>query len=138
MSWCPPVPWSSSTHPPLQAAWCCYSSETPAQLQLGCPEDRPLAVREGGREIHVHVHVHVAIYLYTCTCTCICVYTCNVIHAHYTMYMYTVYVHVHVYTMYSTSHKKVKVPGDWFARGSLPVRSRFGRGSVGVRSRFGR
>ena len=40
--------------------------------------------------------------------------------------------------MYSTSHKKVKVPGDWFARGSLPVRSRFGRGSVAVRSGFGR
>ena len=39
--------------------------------------------------------------------------------------------------MYSTSQKKVKVPGDWFARDSLAVRSRFGRGSVGVRSRFG-
>ena len=52
--------------------------------------------------------------------------------------------HVHVLvqcTMYSTSQKKVKVPGDWFALDSLAVRSRFGRGSVGVRSvnvvRFG-
>ena len=35
--------------------------------------------------------------------------------------------------IYSTSPKKVKVPGDWFARGALAVRSGFGRGSVGER-----
>ena len=76
-----------------------------------------------------------------------CAYTCIYIHVYMYMYMHTfcVCIHVHVCICVHTVpvKKKLKyiVPGDWFARDSLAVRSRFGRGSVGVRSvnvvRFG-
>ena len=75
--------------------------------------------------VHVHVHVsvtvcmlniHVNFHLVNCNSVPNCV-------------MYTVHTHDQFGDggIYSTSQKKVKVPGDWFARGSVGVRSGFGR-----------